>query len=121
MTCADGRDSGHAELLCGLHPTMARYDAVRAVDQDRTDKAEFLNARSNLSDLLRAMRAWIAVPASELGRVLKGYLQGRHHPIQLTELWLQHNPGWKAFNISVLVLPMPCKHALDGFFQLTAR
>jgi hypothetical protein len=72
-----------AELLCGLDPAMTRYDAVRTVDQDRTGKAEFLDAGCNLSDLLGAMRARVAIPPFELRRVLIGYLQGRHNAILL--------------------------------------
>ena len=81
MVGAHCRDSGHAEQLCGLDPAMARYDAVRAVDQDRIDKAEFLDTGSNLSDLLWAMRARIAVPAPKLGRIFIGYLEGGHNHI----------------------------------------
>ena len=50
MVGAHRRDSGHAEQPCGLDPAMACYDAVGVVNQDRIDKAEFLDTGSNLSD-----------------------------------------------------------------------
>jgi hypothetical protein len=49
--------------------------------------------------LLPAMRAWVAVPASKLGRVLIGYLQDLHNPILLAELLIRYNLDWSSLKI----------------------
>ena len=71
------RNVTHAEQLCGLDPAVAvGDDAARAVDQDRIDKAEFLDTGGNLFDLLRRMGARIAAAAPQLSGVSIGYFEG---------------------------------------------
>jgi hypothetical protein len=48
------------ELLRRHDASVARYDAVIGIDQNRVRKAEFSNARCYLRDLLLAMRPAIA-------------------------------------------------------------
>lgn len=77
---AHRRNVPHAEQLCSLDPAVASDDAVRAVDQDRINKAKFLDTGSNLLDLTRRVGAWIAVTAPKLGRILIGHFEGWHNP-----------------------------------------
>ncbi len=48
---------------------MARYDAVRAIDQDGIDKTKLLDAGGNLFDLPGRMRTGILEARFELARV----------------------------------------------------
>jgi hypothetical protein len=49
---------------------VARYDAIRAIDQSGIDKSELLNAGGDLLDLPGRMRAGIFEARFELARVL---------------------------------------------------
>jgi len=46
------------EFRC-LDPGMPRNYSVGAISQDRIDKSEFFDTRSNLLDLFCSVRAWI--------------------------------------------------------------
>jgi hypothetical protein len=57
---------------------VAGDDAARAVDQDRIDKAKFLDTGSNLLDLFGRVGARIAVTRLKPGWVSIGYTEGGH-------------------------------------------
>jgi hypothetical protein len=59
---AHGGDVAHADEFCCLGPAMFRNNPVSAINEDRTDKSEFFDARCNLLDLLCSVRAWIPCP-----------------------------------------------------------
>jgi hypothetical protein len=73
---AHRRDISHAEQLCGLDPAVASNDAVGAIDQDRIDKAKFLDTGRDLPYLLRRVGARIEVTRPKLGWILIGYSEG---------------------------------------------
>ena len=62
MVDAHGGDVAHADEFCCLNPAMSRNNSVSAINEDRTDKSKFFDARCNLLDLLGRVRAWIFSP-----------------------------------------------------------
>ncbi len=61
QTRAGVRWPAHTVGMSRLDPAVASYDAARTVDQDRIDKAEFLDTGGNLFDLIWRVGAWIAL------------------------------------------------------------
>jgi hypothetical protein len=63
---AHGGNVAHADEFCCLGPAMSRNNSVGTIDEDRTDKSKFFDARCNLLDLLGSVRARIPCPRLQL-------------------------------------------------------
>jgi hypothetical protein len=66
MVDAHGGDVAHANEFCCLGPAMSRNNSVGTINEDRTDKSKFFDARCNLLDLLGSVRARIPCPRLQL-------------------------------------------------------
>ena len=67
MVDAHGGNVAHAdEFFCCLGPAMSRNNSVGTINEDRTDKSKFFDARCNLLDLLGSVRARIPCPRLQL-------------------------------------------------------
>jgi hypothetical protein len=66
MVDAHGGDVAHANEFCCLGPAMSRNNSVGTINEDRTDKSKFFDARCNLLDLLCSVRARIPCPRLQL-------------------------------------------------------
>jgi hypothetical protein len=60
MIDPDYRDLGPPKLFQGEHPAMPAQNLVLAVDQNRDEEAEGLDAPSDLLDLPNAMLLWVS-------------------------------------------------------------
>src|SRR5438093_1192152 len=78
MVDAHGGDVAHADEFCCLGPAMSRNNSVGTINEDRTDKSKFFDARCNLLDLLGSVRARIPCPRLQLVGILICNLQRSH-------------------------------------------
>ena len=64
------RNIAHAYHLRCLGTRMARDNSVGPIGQNWSEKSEFPDARRNLLDLSRRVRAWIVSPRLKLTGIL---------------------------------------------------
>jgi hypothetical protein len=70
----------HADKLCRFDSAMSRNYTVGTINENRTDKSEFFDARCNLFDLLCGVRAGIPVsPENVIRADSRNEAESPHH------------------------------------------